>query len=104
MVARAEEWPWSSLATWGQPLLLPVLAVGPVSRPWDWVAYVNQPETEAERARLRYSAWRQAPFGSDSWVERTAAALGLESSLRPAGRPRRTAPDSRQPSLFPTES
>lgn len=104
LVARAEDWPWSSLAAWGQPALWPFLDPGPVSRPAHWVAYVDRPETEAEPARLRYSAWRQAPFGSDSWARRTATTLGLESSLRTAGWPRRPAPDSAQPSLFPAES
>lgn len=104
LVARAEDWPWSSLAAWGQPALWPFLDLGPLPRPVDWVAYVNRTETEAELARLRYSARRQAPFGSDSWVRRAATALGLESSLSPAGRPRRSAPDSGQLSLFPNES
>jgi putative transposase len=104
LVARAEEWPWSSLPTWGRPQLLPFVDAGPVSRPSDWAAYVNQLETEAELARLRYSAWRQAPFGSDSWVNQTAAVLGLESSLRPPGRPRGAASDPGLPCLFATES
>jgi putative transposase len=104
LVAHAEQWPWSSLQSWGRPTLLPLLAVGPVCRPADWAGYVNRPETEAELARLRYSAWRQTPFGSDGWVKRTAAALGLESSLRPSGRPRGPAPDPGQPSLFPMQS
>lgn len=104
LVARAEDWPWSSLPVGEQPALCPFLHPGPVSRPTDWAAYINRPQSEAELARLRYSAWRQAPYGSDSWVNRMAAALGLESSLRPAGRPRRTASDASQPSLFPTES
>ncbi len=30
------------------------------------------------------------PFGDEQWVVRTAAALGLEHTLRDAGRPRRT--------------
>jgi putative transposase len=34
---------------------------------------------------------RDAPFGSKPWVLRTAAALGLESSLRNRGSPRLTA-------------
>lgn len=104
LVARAEDWPWSSLPAWGQPALLPFLDPGPLPRPANWVAYVNRPETEAELAHLRYSVWREAPYGSDSWVLRTAALLGLESSLRPAGRPRRPTADPDQPSLFPTQS
>jgi putative transposase len=104
LVAAAEDWPWSSLSAWCRPALVPFLDPGPVPRSADWVAYVNRPETEAELARLRYSAGRQAPFGNDSWVRCTAATLGLESSLRPAGRPRRTSLDPKQPFLFPTES
>jgi hypothetical protein len=45
--------------------------------------------TEAECRAVRESVRRGRPLGSDPWVRRTAAALGLESSLRPRGRPSR---------------
>jgi putative transposase len=37
---------------------------------------------------MRHSINRGTPFGAADWVGKTATALGLESSLRPRGRPR----------------
>jgi hypothetical protein len=49
--------------------------------------HVNVPQTEEELARLRRSAARGVPFGDAAWQRQTAAALGLESSMRDSGRP-----------------
>jgi putative transposase len=87
LVARAEDWRWSSLPLWLRPPLLPWLDPGPVPRHAGWLEYVQEPHSEAELAALRRSVERGTPFGSAAWVERTAAALGLESSLCPPGRP-----------------
>ena len=88
LVARAEDWPWSSLGSCGQSgpgvgLLHP----GPCARPPDWLRVVNTPETERELAALRHSVRRGTPFGSESWTRRAARRLGLAASLRPRGRP-----------------
>jgi putative transposase len=89
LVARAEDWQWSSLT----------LRLKPTVPPWAGCepgAYVNAPQTEAELKRLRLSVRRDAPYGNDDWVERTVVALGLESSLRrvagPDGNRRRKSP------------
>ena len=101
LVARAEEWAWTSLPGWLQPSLLPWLDPGPVPRPAGWLEYVQTPQTEAELAALRRSVERGAPYGSPTWVERTAVQLGLESSLQSPGRPRKSAaPDGGQSDLF----
>jgi putative transposase len=89
LVARAEDWPWSSLPLWLEPPLLAWLDSGPVPRPRGWLEHVHAAQTEAELAALRRSVQRGCPFGSGVWVEQTAAQLGLESSLRPGGRPRK---------------
>jgi putative transposase len=90
LVATAEARRWSSLwhrvrgtAEW--------LAAWPGKRPEPgvWRRYVNGVETEAEAAALRRSVARGAPFGSDAWTVATAGRLGLESALRPRGRPRK---------------
>jgi putative transposase len=87
LVSRADDWPWSSLRWWVRPPLLPFVEVGPVPRGSDWVGDVNAPQTEAELARLRECVRRDRPYGDDVWTVATASALGLESSLRPRGRP-----------------
>ena len=83
LVERAQDWPWSSLSRSLCPL--------PVSRPLNWIDWVNQPQTEAELEQLRRSVNRGTPYGSADWVQRIASALGLEASLRPQGRPKKQA-------------
>lgn len=92
-VRKAQNWPWSSAApvppelTRGEAPLS--LHKGPVARPADWLAWVNQACTPAELESLRRSVNRGQPYGQEAWREKTAKRLGLESSLRPRGRPRK---------------
>src|SRR5260370_40205105 len=51
LVARAQDWRWSSVAAAQEDQ--PVLDAGPVPRPSSWLAYVNQPQTEASRRAPR---------------------------------------------------
>ena len=87
LVQRAEDWRWSSASLHRDGR--PNLDVGPVRRPDDWLAFVNEPQTEAEVKRLRQCLQRGRPFGESSWQLQTAQRLGLESSLRPRGRPKK---------------
>jgi hypothetical protein len=50
---------------------------------------LNQPQTEAELAALPRARDRGQPYGDDRWMQRTAKALGIESSLCPPGRPKK---------------
>jgi putative transposase len=86
LVTRAEDWAWSSLARGDQA---PLLEAGPAPRGPGWIEAVNAVMTEAECAAVRESVRRDRPLGEEGWVRRTATALGLESSLRDRGRPRR---------------
>ena len=49
----------------------------------------NRVQTEAELEGLRRSVARGVPYGDDPWQAQAVAALGLQSSLRPRGRPRK---------------
>jgi putative transposase len=91
LVSRAELWRWCSLAQrLGQGMENgPVLAEGPIVWPKRWAALVNGVETEGELAALRRCVERGQPFGSEAWVRRTAGALGLASTLRARGRPKK---------------
>jgi putative transposase len=92
LVERAEDWRWSSL---GHRVHAPgdgLLDDSPVHLPADWVAYVNAPGSEAEVEALRRSVVRGTPFGEPAWVEQTARQLGLQTTLRPRGRPRKRPP------------
>ena len=88
LVARAEDWLWSSLREWLTPPALRWLDAGPVARGSAWLAHINQAQTEAELAWLRASVRRGVPYGGEVWVKDTAATLGLEFTLRSRGRPR----------------
>lgn len=93
-VKKAQDWRWCSL--WrrenGPPEDRALLSDWPVTRPDDWVSYVNRPQTRAELDDLRTSVNRGRPFGSRIWQLRTAAKLGLTPSLRPPGRPKKRKP------------
>ncbi len=90
LVARAEDWRWSSLglrsATRSDGRFL---TEWPVPRPLDWLSYVNQALTAKELDALRLSAQRGRPYGSERWQTSVANHLGLESTLRSRGRPRK---------------
>ena len=88
LVRNAQDWAWSSLHWWRRSDRPKWLNDGPFDRPTDWVRRVNRPQSAAELEALRKSIERGTPFGSKSWQARTAARLGLESTLRPRGRPR----------------
>ena len=90
LVKSAEQWQWSSLWRRAQddPKLLAFLSDWPVERPRNWVAWMNQSEGATELEDLRCSAQRGRPFGSEVWVTRIAKRMGLESTLRPRGRPK----------------
>jgi REP-associated tyrosine transposase len=91
LVERPEQWRWSSL--WHRVHgVAGVVDNGPVPLPRDWLRRVRSPQTEAELAALRRSVVRSAPFGEDSWQARTAKRLGLQSTMRPRGRPWKTSP------------
>ena len=104
LVRQSERWRWSSAAAGRDPAERPWLvprAEWPVQSPEDWTRWVNEPqsgkEEEEERsvAALRRSVARGAPFGGDEWARRAAARLGIESSLRPIGRPKKKKDDAR---------
>ena len=90
LVERAEEWRWSSLwrRSQGDPQHVAFLSEWPVVRPRNWVARTNRPETATELEVLRCSVQRGRPFGNETWVQRMTKRFGLESTLRPRGRPK----------------
>jgi putative transposase len=88
LVTRAQDWRWSSLWHRVQQTGVSWLSPWPMEVPVGWTTEVNRAQTETELAGLRQSVVRGVPYGEKAWQQRTAAALGLESTLRPRGRPR----------------
>jgi putative transposase len=91
LVERAEDWPWCSLSRRPASEARIPLNTWPLPRPARWAQQVNQPQTEGELEAIRRSLRRGRPYGGEAWTERIAYKIGLESTLRPRGRPRKQA-------------
>jgi putative transposase len=91
LVSTAQEWRWSS--QWRrehrQKRDEALLTQWPLPPIRDWAKWVNQAQTDKELESLRLSVNRGRPYGNEVWIKRTAVALGLETSLRPRGRPKK---------------
>jgi putative transposase len=88
LVARAEDWKWSSLGPWLRNDALLCRSEASV-RDQRWLERVNEPLSASDLQRLRLSVERGRPYGDDKWTVKTARRLGLESTLRSRGRPRK---------------
>ncbi|MDZ4848060.1 MAG: hypothetical protein SGI77_02095, partial [Pirellulaceae bacterium] len=66
-----------------------ILSPWPVRRSPSWVDYVNEPQSESELNAIRKSVKRGCPLGDEKWSSNIVARLGLESTLRPHGRPKK---------------
>jgi putative transposase len=115
MVESAADWPWSSyhyrvgtgseqsevpvpLKTASQPPQQGQAPVEPdpidplpVMFTDDWATFLEQPFSTNDQTGLRQSIFRQAPFGSVGWQESVCRMFGLESTIRPVGRPKKKA-------------
>ncbi len=93
LVSRAEAWRWSSLWQREQPGGADWLSDWPVKRSAHWLDFVNGVETEGEVSALRRCVKRGCAYGTEDWTTTTAIDLGLESSLRARGRPKKPDPE-----------
>jgi putative transposase len=99
MVEAAGDYRWSSFAAHGlgraDPLLDPLatyksLAKTLQTRQSRWSAFVHKPPSDEELAAIRRSNSTGLPLGTPDWVENLATRLGLDLTIRPRGRPRKT--------------
>jgi putative transposase len=81
LVARAENWPWSSLAQRCRNRTTVPLTAWPILPSADWLRIVNG--AEATLPIVRDALRANLPLGDDSWLVRTGAA----AQRRRAGRP-----------------
>lgn len=91
LVRSADQWRWSSLYRWlhGTAQDKQILSSWPLPRKRQWLDHVNTPLTESEYAALQNCVRRGSPFGEDHWQESKVAELGLQSTVKPRGRPRK---------------
>ena len=66
-----------------------LLSPGPLPKSPQWTRFVNGVETAAELKALRQCVRRGTPCGTPDWQQTTATQLGIESSMRPRGRPKK---------------
>ncbi|HXK27786.1 MAG TPA: transposase [Candidatus Binatia bacterium] len=81
LAASVDDWPWSSWCRSG------LAAPCPVEVEANWIAKVDEPLSAPELASIRESVNRQRPFGEKNWQTQIASLFGLESTMRPRGRP-----------------
>jgi putative transposase len=89
LVQNAADWPWSSLSRDSIGSTDIRISQCPVAKPKNWPEFVDQPQNQQELETLRRCGLKNTPFGSADWTRTTAEQLGLTSSLRPPGRPKR---------------
>lgn len=89
-IKTASDWKWGGHHVRQNGHSLLKLADWPLDRPRNWGALLNDPLDKAEIETLRASVNRGRPLGDKNWILRTARRLGLEFTLRDAGRPRKT--------------
>jgi putative transposase len=93
LVESAEAWRWSSLGQASTARQIPI-SDWPVEgsratqRP-ERIAWVNTPQTVGEVESVRRCSQRGSPYGDAHWADYTATCLGLESTMRKSGRPRK---------------
>ena len=92
LVSQAEQWRWSSLSRWltGNAAQKSLLAAGPTPRRPSWADHGNTPQTDDELAALHRCIQRGCPYGSEAWASQAMKKLGLEITLRPRGRPKKS--------------
>jgi putative transposase len=87
LVARAENWRWSTLARRFTPDGRTYLSDWPIPRPANWCDYVNAGIAREELEALRCSARRGRPYGDPWWTADVVRGHGLASTVTPRGRP-----------------
>jgi putative transposase len=99
VVESAGDYRWSSFSCHGSgqadALLDPLpeyenLAKTPATRTRRWSAFVHKVPSAKELAAIRRSSSTGLPFGEPEWVEELAGRLGLDLTIRPRGRPRKS--------------
>ena len=67
LVARAEDWRWSSLATPREEN--GILSPPPIELPDNWIELVNSPQTTSEVESIRVATERESGIGEAAWIK-----------------------------------
>ena len=89
LVKFAKDWPWSSHRERIDKNYNQLIDEIPFELPDEWAKYVDEPLTAKELEIFRKNVTRQSPYGSEEWQVQISKRLGLESTIRSRGRPRK---------------
>lgn len=91
LAGKAQNWQWGSL--WvrhsGDIKQKRFLSSWPIPPTRNYLSLVNKIQSKVQLDNIRNSIIKNRPLGDEQWVKRTAEDLGLESSLRESGRPKK---------------
>jgi len=91
LVKKAEDWKWGSV--WrkqnGTKKQKKLLSEWPVSKPKNYLNYLNEPQNEKEEKVIQNSILRSSPFGGESWKDKVIKKFKLESTVKSKGRPKK---------------
>jgi len=88
LVKKAEDWDFCSLSRRlsNDDVKNKLLDPLPISRPQNYLSFVNTPMKETEIETIRYSVNRGKPFGYDSWSDVMISKYKLMATVRKRGR------------------
>ena len=89
LAERAGQWAWSTDAFRLTAMGRELLCDWPVDRPRNWNRILEEKLPDADLGEIRTSVERCRPYGSATWIQKTASRLGLEFTLRQRGRPKK---------------
>jgi putative transposase len=89
LVQFAMLWKWASFAERFTGDSQKLLEKSPLALPSFWNEWVDQAIGDGELKVIRNSVNRQVPYGKSEWQEKVCKILGLESLLKPLGRPKK---------------
>jgi putative transposase len=89
LVKAALDWQWSSHRETVGAVQRNITDDLPIDCIQNWASYIDKPQNDRDIEMLKRSVERQTPFGDDKWQRTISKIFGLESTLRPRGRPRR---------------
>jgi len=90
IVKNSRDWEYSSLAVRnGADKEGLKISAGPVKLPDRWNRHVNVLPGRNVNVELEKCIKRGCPYGNIKWMETAAQTLGLETTLRPRGRPKK---------------
>jgi len=93
LTTKTEDWQWGSswVHEYGTKEQMELLSPWPTPRPENYLEFLNMtlPHEEVILDDIRFSLQRGKPYGDELWTTQTVKKLGLESTMRPTGRPKK---------------